>query len=72
MKESLTLFLGTIIVVVILASVKIMNGNATVENHDFNVVCLESVEYWYREAEYKGVLAVKYNADTGEIATCED
>ena len=72
MKE-LFLISATVLILValILGFVSYSDKRAIVENNDFNVVCLEGVEYWYRKSGYSAILAVKYDADTGTISTCE-
>ena len=71
MRELTIGILGSIIVLGILIWLVIMNDRtATVEPEDMNIVCLEGVEYWYRQSGHKGMLAVKYNTD-GTVSLCE-
>lgn len=72
MKE-LAIVIGVflIIFVPIVTVIKVQEAFATVETNDFKIVCLDNVEYWYKKAGHTRLLAVKYNAETGEIVTCE-
>ncbi len=50
--------------------VSVADDHATVEDTDFNVVCLEGVEYWFRKAGYGQILAVKMTPE-GDVVACE-
>jgi len=72
MKELFAISAAVVILVaLILGVISYSDKRATVENNDFNVVCLEGVEYWYRKSGYTAILAAKYDADTGKIETCK-
>ena len=72
MKELFAILAAVVIFITLIIGVlRYFDKQATVENNDFNVVCLEGVEYWYRKSGYTAILAAKYDADTGKIATCE-
>ncbi len=67
MRELLVLLA---IAAAILLTITILDRNEKPEKAEFNVVCLDGVEYWYRQVGYKAVMAVKYNSD-GTIAVCD-
>ena len=72
MKELFAISAAVVILVaLILGVVSYSDKRATVEDNDFNVVCFEGVEYWYRRSGYSSILAAKYDADTGNIVTCK-
>ena len=72
MKELFATIVAVVVLVaLILGFVSYFDKRATVEDNDFNVVCLEGVEYWYRKSGYSAILAAKYDVDTGKISTCE-
>jgi len=72
MKELFAILAAVVIFITLIIGVlRYFDKQATVENNDFNVVCLEGVEYWYRKSGYTAILAAKYDADTGKIETCE-
>lgn len=51
--------------------INITDNNATVDDDDFNVVCLDGVEYWFRRAGYGQILAVKMTPE-GTVVLCEE
>jgi len=72
MKELFAILAAVVIFITLIIGVlRYFDKQATVENNNFNVVCLEGVEYWYRKSGYTAILAAKYDADTGKIETCE-
>jgi len=72
MKELFAISAAVVILVaLILGVLSYFDKHATVENNDFNVVCLEGVEYWYRKSGYTAILAAKYDAETGKIVNCK-
>jgi len=53
----------------ILMLVSFKDRNAHPVQTDFNVVCLDGVEYWYRQSGYKSAMALRYTAE-GTVITC--
>jgi hypothetical protein len=56
--------------VILMAILLLIDSQATPLNTKFNVICLDGVEYWYRQVGYKGMIAVKYDAD-GVVSVCK-
>ena len=72
MKELFAISAAVVIfITLVIGVISYSDKRATVEDNDFNVVCLEGVEYWYRKSGYTAILAAKYNAETGKIETCK-
>ena len=59
--------LGVVSLVFFVAS---LDRNASPSDEKFNTICLEGVEYWYRQSGYKGMLAAKLDT-AGNIVLCE-
>lgn len=58
------------LVALMLWLVRVTDDAAVITPDDMNVVCLDGVEYWYRQAGNKAMLAVKFNTD-GTLSLCE-
>jgi hypothetical protein len=71
MKE-LVIMLGIIVVIVggILFLSSEIDRNAQPATEEFNVICLDGVEYWYRQIGYKGMMAVRMTTE-GNVVACE-
>lgn len=72
MNDGLGVLVGLVLTVVILIFLFSMKDDAYVPpSDDFNIVCLDGVEYWHRYAGYKGVMAPRFDADTKQVVTCD-
>ena len=65
-------FLSVCIIVaaVVIYTVVQTDKNTTASKEDFNVACLDGVEYWYRQNGYKGYMAVRIDPQTLTARTC--
>lgn len=72
MKELFTT-LGVLLVILLglIYWIDTLDENAQPTTEVFNVICLDGVEYWYRQVGYKGMMAVRMNTD-GTVSLCEE
>jgi energy-converting hydrogenase Eha subunit G len=71
--DSLTgLIIGVVAGLGVLFVVATSDSNAVVEVTDFNVSCIDGVEYWYGQAGYKGYIAPRIDSETLDFVTCND
>lgn len=70
MKELIMLGIFGVIVGGILFWSSEIDRNAQPTTEEFIVVCLDGVEYWYRQSGYKGMMAVRMTTE-GNVALCE-
>lgn len=57
----------------LIAIALVMNAdsNAVVEVADFNVSCIDGVEYWYGQSGYKGYIAPRIDSHTLDFVRCD-
>jgi len=58
-------------VVGLFALIAYVDDNAVVNIGDFNVSCLDGVEYWYGQSGYKGYLAPRIDNETLSFVSCD-
>jgi hypothetical protein len=68
--NGITLLILVSIALALLVLIGISDDHATVDEPDFNVVCLDGVEYWFRRSGYGQILAVKMTSE-GTVVLCE-
>jgi hypothetical protein len=71
MKELgiMLIILGVIVGGILFLSSEI-DKNAQPTTEEFNVICLDGVEYWYRQIGYKGMMSVRMTTE-GNVVACE-
>jgi hypothetical protein len=60
------------VTVVLFLGLRQLDNNAVIEISDFNVSCIDGVEYWYGQAGYKGYIAPRIDSETLDFVTCND
>jgi len=63
------MLLAAAIVAGMLTWIAISDQKAAPLEDEFNVICLDGVEYWYRQVGYKGMMAPKFTVD-GDVVAC--
>lgn len=55
----------------IVAAMSVLFLTACVETEDFNSVCLDGVQYWYRQTGYTALLTPRIDPKTLTFVLCE-
>jgi hypothetical protein len=62
------LLIGLFMIVFVVAN----PPSATVNVSDFNVSCIQGVEYWYGQSGYKGYMSPRIDPETLAFVRCDD
>jgi cbb3-type cytochrome oxidase subunit 1 len=69
----ITVACGVLVFVgMVLVAALYYDANATIDNHQVNVSCIDGIEYWTRMIGYKGFMAVRVDPDTMSFVTCDN
>lgn len=49
-----------------------LDDEAVVNVTDFNVSCIDGVEYWYGQSGYKGYIAPRIDSSTLNFVRCDE
>lgn len=66
------IIMGALLLVGLLFVLVYVDSNAGVESSDFNVSCIDGVEYWYGQDGYKGYMAPRIDSGTLDFVQCDD
>jgi hypothetical protein len=67
----------TFVVLIIIGMIFLIAGNQPPQpevirtQETFDVLCLNGVEYWYRQVGYESTLAPRFNPDGISVTKCE-
>jgi hypothetical protein len=64
-------FVGGVLVLMVIVFAMNADSNAVVEVADFNVSCIDGVEYWYGQSGYKGYIAPRIDSQTLNFVRCD-